>query len=100
MRKLLVILFFAILLCGCSPNPRPSKEYQPGDIVVHTVSGLKGQVIHVVWPYDGQNNWVYVVRFPIITDRIPDHILGSGGTVEVQAFSSQIMRGYELRRSE
>lgn len=93
-----VLLLFVI---GCSPEPRPAPIFSIGDLVIHKISGVEGQVLTIHWYDSSCKSWVYTVRFSMNSLKIPEHILGSGGTLGFVPFHTEkYVREFELEVKE
>lgn len=81
---------------GCKPKEPPA--FRVGQIVESVTSGIRGQVIDVHEAAAlGDNEWVYGVRFPIITQHTQTHLIGRDGPIATRAFCVEWLRGYELQ---
>lgn len=91
--KLLYILLIIIFLCSGCPK-EPQSKYQEKDFVIHRLSGLKGQVMKVVYSC---TEYTYKVRFYTKSARTNVSLFGSDGAIESLPLVMLWVKEYEIK---
>lgn len=78
MKILISILFLFMISCH---GPPPENKFHYGDMVKSVIIGQTGQIVGVRC-YPGNSDCFYDVRFGFNQENIPNHRLGSGGTIK------------------